>query len=274
VEEGKVSKPGAMLARGAVKAYVKTFAFSNPHLVELLSKHPKAFGLAATDPAFAVESFRENLTIDIQEMDFVQVRDASDPPPSARLAISWKGSDPDLVWQITQELAALVVGATMARKEEELGGEISAANAEVSTAAELVRDLEAEHAQPTDPRLVQARSRLLSAQQRAQEAEITLRGAGEEQVLKFEVVDKGRVPPRPNRVQLGITTFLFTALFASLAAWLLAGAFDPRLLDEGDLAALKLPFLGRLPELPSSRAAPGPEPERPSLPSGPAVPRV
>jgi hypothetical protein len=47
-----------------------------------------------------------------------------------------------------------------------------------------------------------------------------------------------------------------TLLLALFAAWLLGGAFDPRVIDAFDLRALGVPVLGTLPRLPTAAAGP------------------
>jgi hypothetical protein len=143
----------------------------------------------------------------------------------------------------------------MAGQRAALESELQGATAEAHNAADALSEVEEKTTVVgvPNPQLESARRRLLAAQQRVQDATIGLRALGEQHVLKFEVVDPGRVPPRPNRVQVAIQTFVVTLLVALLAGWLLSGAFDPRVLDEADVADLGMPLLGRLP-----REAPGP----------------
>ena len=261
VSEGQVSQQGVNLGRGKLRGYVNDLSFTAPNLLKVMSAHPKAFKRAATDPVFAVQSFRENMTVEISENDFVEERGSDDPPRSARMVISYKGPDPELTWQVTQELAELVIGATMGGQRAALEAELQVATAEVTRTAAVVNELEHQQqvAGPNQP-LAQARQRLLTAQQRADDASIALRALGQQHVLRFEIVDKGRVPPRPDPVQVGLRTFVVTALLALLAGWMLAGAFDPRVLDETDVTDLWLPVLGRLPVLPE---LPGGREEKP-----------
>jgi hypothetical protein len=250
VSEGKMSKAGTMPSRGKLRAYVDDLAFTNTRLIELMSKHPKRFPKAATDPVFAVQSFRENLTIEITDNDFVEERGPDDPPRSARMLISFKGPDPEFAWQIAQELAARVGGSAMADQRAGLEVELQAATDAASKAAAAVSEMEEQNVVGPNPHLEAARQRLLAAQQRVQEASVGLRALGQQQVLKFEIIERGRIPPRPDLVLYGVRTFAITGLLALLAAWLLAGAFDPRVVDEADVTGLLLPVLGRLPGVP------------------------
>jgi hypothetical protein len=253
-------------------------ALTSPSLVKLMLGHPTWYPKASSDPAFAVKSFRENLTIDISANDFVEERDVDDPPRTARVIINYKGADPELALQVAQELAALVIGSTMAGQRATLEADLAGARAEATRAAEAVTALEGQAGIGPNTQLQVARQRLLTTQQRVEDASVALRALGQQQVLRFEIADRGRPQPRPNPVRVGIKTFLVTSVLALLAVWLLAGAFDPRVLDEADVAATGLPVLGRLPRLTSPPPDPGSDreeqPERRSIPSGAADPRV
>jgi hypothetical protein len=172
-----------------------------------------------------VQSFRENMTVEIADNDFVEDRRQGDPPRSVRLVITLLGSDPELTWQVAQELSALVAGSTMAGQRAALESELQGATDESHSAADALSEVEERSktvAGVPNPALESARRRLLAAQQRVQDATIGLRALGEQHVLKFEVVDPGRVPARPNPVQVAIQTFVVTLLLALLAGWLLS----------------------------------------------------
>ena len=67
--------------------------------------------------------------------------------------------------------------------------------------------------------------------------------------LRFELVDPGRMPVVAGKRAL-VTGFFATFAALLVAAALLAGAFDPRVLGGDDLEALRIPLLGELPPLP------------------------
>lgn len=248
VSEGQVTHAGAMLGRRKLRAYVDDLAFTYPRLVELMTKHARRFPRVKTDPVFAVQGFRENLTVEITANDFVEERHLDDPPQTARVVITFKAGDPELTYEIAQELAAMVAGSTVAGQKAVLEADLQTATAEASSAADAVTAAE-RRAQPgaPNPELEQARQRLLSVQQRVADATVALKALGQEQGLRFDIVDPGRVPRRPNPVVLAAKAFAVTLVLALLALWLLAGAFDPRVLDEVDVADTGMPVLGRLP---------------------------
>jgi hypothetical protein len=69
------------------------------------------------------------------------------------------------------------------------------------------------------------------------------------QTLAFDLVDAGRLPQPPSStaVAAGVAGRLVVGFLAGL---LLAGAFDPRVLDRDDVVELGLVPLGRTPRLP------------------------
>lgn len=256
VTEGKVAQPGAGLGPGRLRGYVDDLAFTNARLVALMSRHRQKFPRVVSDPVFAVQGFRENMSLEISQNDFVQERGRDDPPRSARLVINFKANDPELAWQIAQELAELISGSTTATQRAALEAELQAATAEASSAAIALGEVAEQRAGGPSPKLAQARDRLLAAQARVEEATVGLRALGQQQGLRFEIVERGRVPPRPNKVLVAIKAFTVSLLLALIAGWLLAGAFDPRVLDEADVTDIAMPVLGRLPglvELPARR---------------------
>jgi len=255
VSEGLVSRAGATLGRGNLRAYINEVALTNARLIELMSKHARSFPRVKTDPVFAVQDFREDLKVDISENDFSEERYGNDPPRSARLIITYKSANPTLAWDVAQELVDLTAGSTIAVQRTVLEGELQVATAAAATAARAVSDLEEQKTVGPNPQLATARERLLATQQRVQEASMALRALGQQQYLRFEIMDRGQVPRPPNPVHVGIKTFLLTSVLALLGGWMLAGAFDPRVVDERDVREVGMPILGRVPALPQSVGA-------------------
>jgi hypothetical protein len=108
---------------------------------------------------------------------------------------------------------------------------------------------------PHNKRLELARARLLRAQQDLAEASISARATTARLALRFDVIDPGRRPPVLSRRAVLGGAFATSLLLGLLALALLAGAFDPRVLDAADLASLGAPVLGRFPALPGARDA-------------------
>jgi hypothetical protein len=277
VTEGRLSKTGEHLGRGTLREYIDRVALTNPRLTDVMKRHPEAFPRLETDPALALESFREHMKLVISANDMLEERDEDDPPRSARVELGFEGNDPDLTWKVAQELAELVTKSTMAGQRARVEEELASATGAVVAAQEALRQLGPAAPGMRNPAIEQAQERLVEAQRRATQAAMAARGVGAQQVLKFEVADRGRVPPRPSRLRLALTHGISSVIMAILAAWLLAGAFDPRVLDSQDVVELDLPLLGRVPAddpgLPPSEP-PAPRPDDPVAAGRRTLPRV
>lgn len=268
VTEGSTAIPGAQLGAGVLRAHLNELVFTRTRLSELMRRHPKVFPDLEQDPATTLEEFRDRMTIAITDTNFTEERSPEDPPRSARLQISYLSNNPELSFTIATELSQMVMGSTIDKKRGELEREQEAVTAALTAAeAELGRAV-AEAPPPATPGMIDplvsaARSRMLMARQRLDALLLAQRALGEGQSLKFAVVDPGRVPPRADTRGALFAGLLSTLLAALLAGMLVAGAFDPRVLDEEDLTDLGGTILGRLPLL-ARRAPPAPPASGPS----------
>jgi hypothetical protein len=263
VSEGQVdtNTHGNRLNGATLRAHVKDLALTNRRLVELLRKHPESFGRVEDDGGESVTEMRDAITVDILEDDFIGDRAAEGRPRTARIEITYKNADPKLAWTVAQELGELVIGTT-------LGGARAAIERARAAAAAAVSQAEA-HAEPAAPleealpnaptvgaaataaAVAKTDQRLAAAGGQEMEADLSLHALEQNQGLRFEVVDPGRVPvPLPRVSFPGLLAIL---VVSSLGGCLSVGALDPRILDFEDLAAMGVPALGMLPALPGGR---------------------
>ena len=249
VVEGTMETQGR-LSPGALETYVKELSFTNTRLLELMRKHPGRCPGLATDPVWTLDAFRERVSVMMSENDFIEERGPGDPPRSARLTISYRSIDPAFAWTMAKELSDVVIGSTLAGQKASLERERAAAQSAVRKAEEDAADIQRVDPMGEGSRAAAARRRLVAAQQSVAAAELALRATSEHQSLRFEVVDPGRPPPRRDPVVYAATRFGLMLAVALAAASLLAGAFDPRVLDAEDLAGIGVPSLGDLPALP------------------------
>jgi hypothetical protein len=252
VVEGAVDGPA--LSEAEIVAQVDDLAFTKDRLLGLMKKHPANFPKAFTDQSLALDDFHDRMKVEVSEDDFIEDRQPTDPRRSARVTLSFKAPDPDLAWTVARELQEMLVDSGLQQQRDRAkSGQAAAAEAvrgaELDVAAAQRDALPGVH----DKRLEMARARLLLAQQNLAEASITVTATTARLALRFDVIDPGRRPPVPNRRAVLVGAFA-TALFLGLLALaLLAGAFDPRVLNAGDLADLGVPLLGRFPVLPPAR---------------------
>jgi hypothetical protein len=182
--------------------------------------------------------------------------------------LSFTAAAPEDAWRITHALVDLLIDSTLARQRAALLREQAGAESAVDRAEQ----------HSGDQTLADRRSslgRLKTTDARAADVRLGLRAAEEQQALRFELVDPGRVPAKATRAVL-FRDAAVTFVMALLAACLLAGAFDPRIIDAADISGAGVAVLGHLPLLPS---APGPRasrntPETPPVSSDDRGPRV
>jgi hypothetical protein len=265
VTEGGVRSGAARLSVAALKAYVIELAFRRANLTALMERHPEVFPPNPRDPTLALDRLRDGIDVAISENDFLEDRADTDAPRSARVAIGYTGPTPEIAWNISHDLVNLVIETILAGQEKEIA-RIETAAASAADAAivlqervrqqtvEALRNLQAT-ANPLNPlpptlRRTAQEDRLRQADQDAAMAQLSLHGARQQQTLHFEVVDSGTLPKIPSKAAevVGAIVVLFTAL---LGVWILAGAFDPRVLDSRDLSECGVMPLASLPALPS-----------------------
>jgi hypothetical protein len=258
------------LSAGSLRSRLTDLAFTRPRLGELIRSHPKEFPGAAKDIEGAVEDVREKIKVDITGNDFIDEHRDTDPPRSAHIAIGYTGSDPKGTWQITHALADLLIDSAKARQRAAM----------LREAAGSASALESAEAQSDDTSAADERSeaqRLKETEAKAAAAQLGLRAVEEQQTIRFELVDPGQIPRRASRASL-VGDALLTLVFMLLAAFSLAGAFDPRVIDAGDLTGMGISLLGRLPLLPAppawTPAPPRNAPDPAPAPSGDLGARV
>ena len=264
VTEGPMHVP-EQLGVGALSAHVRELTFTRARLQQLVLNHPEAFPGAAKNPDGALEDLREKIDIDIATNDAIEEDDEA--PRSARITLGFTGSKPETVWNVAHALADLLIDSALARERATALREQAAARSAADSAALGADDGAA-------PRSGSVVNRIKQTEARAAEAQLGLRAAEEQQAIRFEMVDPGRIPDRVSRTRL-VSSGVVTLAISLLVACLLAGAFDPRVIDAADLVAAGVPLLGRFPSLPETRLAPAGAAQKAAAPaSGDSGPRV
>jgi len=251
ISDGGVGSNGAALSGGVLRSYINEVAYTTANLQTLMRRHPKEFTDIAKDPVAAMAHLDENLTLVWQDNEFLEERGPNDPPRAARIGIEYRAGDPDAAWDIAHELADLLVGSTMAGQKADLEREAAATAVALQKAQTELTQLVRNGQQGDVHAIEAARERWKVAQEADVAAQLALRAAMARQTLRFDVGALGRKPEPINRTTALLTGFM-TMLFVMLAAAaLLAGAFDPRVLEAEDLTPSGLGLLGRFPPLPA-----------------------
>jgi hypothetical protein len=259
---GASEADGEELGNGPLRIHVERLAFSRPNLFALMARHPEAFP-SRGNPELALESLRQRIDVAIAQNEFMEWHERDDDPPrSVQLTVNYRDPNPEIAWTIANDLAKLVIDTARGRTQDLRDRERAAADkalAQAGTRAEA-----AVGAGLSSPRALKpgdgAQERLAEVTRQATAAGLMALAADENQTLKFEVVDQGRVPKLHTRaIALARGGGILVALL--LVGWLLAGAFDPRVLLAADIRQEGLTVLGALPALPGPpRAVPVQEP--------------
>lgn len=250
-----------------LREYVEQAVFSNGHLLEIIKKHGLYPTLARNNPQAALETFREDIVVDVYRNYFIEERAPDDPPRSARISIGCRSSNRNLALAVTRDLGNLVVeheAETRKRQAADAAKEATAAlvkaRDDLQTHEEKLerkaRELVNKDSNEARVEFTSLTHSVEGMQQRLNEAEkrkaafdvgsiIEQHGLG----LNFEVVDSGAVSVRYDLAAsdvawLGIITFLLLAPLVTITV----GAFDARIIEEEDLERLGLNILGRVHE--------------------------
>lgn len=227
--------------------YVRQAVFTSQPLLELMRKHHLYPTLSKRNARAAVESFKEDISVEVYQNYFLEHRAPGNVPRSARLTVSFHAEDPALALAVTRELGELIVRHERASRGEQASGAAArAARARdiwVSAWQRRSADIAAKTAalaesSAADPRLqvelvgligsMPALERELSAAER-RAAALELGAAWERQGigLNFEVVDDGAVPGRAARVQRALWAGVATLLCGLPLVAITVGAFRP-----------------------------------------------
>lgn len=251
VSDGGVGTKGAALNGGALRGYIDGVAFTAANLTALVQRHPREFPDLNRDPVATLALLHDNMTVLLADNEFLDERGPGDPPRAANIIIEYRATDPDAAWDIAHELSSLLVGSTVAGQkadlEREAAGTAVALQRSQSELTQLLRG-----AGPSDAKAIAAaRERWRMAQEADVAAQLALRAVAERQTLRLNVVSPGRKPERVDRTTTLVTGFVTMLLVMLLLTALLAGAFDPRVLEAEDLVQSGLGLLGRFPALPA-----------------------
>jgi hypothetical protein len=264
ISEREAGAAPETLSSRALRAYIFDLAFSHANLARV-AEGPSASagggpanraakraakGESMSDP---VTDLLEAMSLRISENDFVEDRDDKTPPRSVRMELTFRSPVADVSWNVAHELADLIMRSERGRRER--------AAAQAEAIGEAARGLGAgargtSAARPGAPP-PQAGSVPVTSAAIERDVESAIREAGgarlarealeANQSLRFELVDPGQYPGDQFRSPLGLVLSGLLALpFALFAAALLAGAFDPRVLDARDLSAMGVVILGRV----------------------------
>jgi uncharacterized protein involved in exopolysaccharide biosynthesis len=119
VVEADNDPTGVPRPRRQLAEYVRTAVLTSELLLDVMSHHDLYAGLARKNPRAALESFREDIDVEVRQNYFVEERAVGGAPRSARLVVSYRSADPAVAVSVTHELGELVVKREQATRKNE-----------------------------------------------------------------------------------------------------------------------------------------------------------
>jgi len=119
VVEADNDPSGVPRPRRQLAEYVRKAVLTSERLSEVMSHHGLYASLARRNSRAALESFREDINVEVRQNYFVEERAVGGAPRSARLIISYRSADPAVAVSVTHELGELVVKREQATRKSE-----------------------------------------------------------------------------------------------------------------------------------------------------------
>ncbi|HEY2902824.1 MAG TPA: hypothetical protein VGL59_19740 [Polyangia bacterium] len=231
--------------------------FSGPRLLGVIKRFNLNPGWADRDPSFAVEDFRDAISLTIWQNDLIS---GAGMRHAARVSIAYRSGVRQRVLPVARGLAELLIDTEGKQRQAALKAQaardsqaLKAAVAQANEARKIAADAVAAAGQGAPPitelnALRSAEDRLRAAQTESVAADYQLRQGTEGQTLRFEEVDPGQDPPEPAPKSV---TVLMTVLVAAAVSFplclLFVGAFDPYVQNGDDVARAGIRVLGIVP---------------------------
>lgn len=119
VVEADRDSTGIPRPRRELAEYVKKAVFTSEPLLDVMSRHGLYASLARKNPSAALESFREDIEVEVRQNYLVEERATGAAPRSARLVVRYHDADPEVAVSVTRELGELVVKRERAARRNE-----------------------------------------------------------------------------------------------------------------------------------------------------------
>ncbi len=234
--------------RRQLAEYVKTGVFTSEPLLDMIRRHGLYPSLLRKSRRAALETFREDIEIEVYRNYFVEERSAGSSPRSARLSVSYKNSNQEVAVAVTRELGALIVAHERGVRRNQSTLAADAAKREVDARRGLLESRRLEVAAKReemdrtgarDPMLEvefadlsESATALAMRQDHAErrEAELAVGAALEASGtgLSFEVVNDGSLPTRSKQADTNLLVAGASVFFGLPLVIVGVGAFAPR----------------------------------------------
>jgi hypothetical protein len=102
--------------KGQLAEYVRQAIFTSQPMFELIRRHGLYPSLIRKNSRAALDSFREDISVDVYQNYFVERRTPGALPRSAHLAVSYRSADRELALAVTRDLGALIISHELAAR--------------------------------------------------------------------------------------------------------------------------------------------------------------
>ena len=119
VVESDRDPSGTPRPRRQLAEYVRKAVFTSGPLLEVMTRHSLYSSLARNNQRAALDSFREDIDVEVRENYFNQERPIGAAPRSARLIVRYRNADRAVAVSVTRELGELVVKREHATRKNE-----------------------------------------------------------------------------------------------------------------------------------------------------------
>jgi hypothetical protein len=261
---------GAALGRADLRNWLLDGALSSQRLLAVIDEHGLYPGERAWSADAAIQSMREDMTLEVSANWFVVERSVAQQLRSARVAVGYTAADPELAVAVSMSLAQTMIDFELETRRALSRAELAAAERDLTSAQALLDKRESGLANALAARDARRTSRgsrtragvevsRLADQRRkgnarydelaARRAELALRVQAEEAELaqRYDIAAIERpIASRLSRWQrAAVAGSAGLALALPLCA-LALGAFDGRIRNRADLEELGLPMLAHV----------------------------
>ncbi len=259
------------------KDFVWGVFLSGPHLKSVIQRFDLYPDKLKKDPQLAVEAMRDDLDVDVWGNYFDAEYTDPDEARTARVSISWKYKDPDVVVAVIRALGATIIEEqTDERREAFLRGGQDVADAvdraydRLSEARAKIARRRVEYARATGIRaaelIVELRDlarlekelgrRVAEMGKEGSRFEITAALERQRSGILFDLIEPGVLLPRPVGGPLSLVATALGIFGCTLfLGGLLAGAFEVRVRQPDDVRRLGMQVLGAVPRFRGDDAA-------------------
>jgi hypothetical protein len=98
--------------------YVRQAVFTSAPLLDVIRRHGLYPSLARKNPRAALDSFREDIDVEVYQNYFLEERSVGSVPRSARLRVSYHNSNPEVAVSVTRDLGGLIVEHEMSVRRD------------------------------------------------------------------------------------------------------------------------------------------------------------